>query len=56
MKKIILTATLALVSTVAASSAFAGGCHDSYTSYDTYSGSYSTSTYTPTYSGSYGGY
>ena len=55
MKKIILTATLALVSTVAASSAFAGGCHDTY-SYDTYSGSYSTSTYTPTYSGSYAGY
>ena len=53
MKKLIITATIALVSTVAASSAFAGGCHDSYTSYDTYSGSYSTSTYTPTYSGGY---
>ena len=56
MKKIILTATLALVSTVAASSAFAGGCHDTYSSYDSYSGSYSTSTYTPTYSSSYSGY
>ncbi len=54
MKKIILTATIALVSTVAASGAFAG-CHDSY-SYDTYSSGYSTSTYTPTYSGSYSGY
>ena len=44
MKKIIATATLALVSTVAASCAFAGGCHDSYASYDTDSGSYSTYT------------
>lgn len=54
MRKIIATATVALLSTVAASSAFAGGCHDTY-SYDTYSGGYST-TYTPTYSGSYSGY
>ena len=54
MKKIIATAMIALVSTVAASSAFAGGCHGSY-SYDTNSGSYSTSTYTPTYGG-YSGY
>ena len=54
MNKLIITATIALVSTVAASSAFAGGCHDY--SYDTYSGSYSTSTYTPTYSDSYSGY
>ena len=52
MQKLIITATIALVSTVAASSAFAGGCHDNY-SYDS---SYSTSTYTPTYSGSYSGY
>ena len=51
MKKIILAVTLALVSTAAASSAFAGGCHDNY-SYDSYSGGYST-TYTPTYSGGY---
>ena len=42
MNKIILAATIALVSTIAASSAFAGGCHDTY-SYDTYSGT----TYTP---------
>ena len=35
MSKIILAATLALVTTIAASSAFAGGCHDTY-SYDTY--------------------
>jgi hypothetical protein len=54
MKKIIATATVALISTIAASSAFAGGCHDNY-SYDTYSGGYSTSTYTPTYGG-YSGY
>ena len=50
MNKLIITATIALVSTVAASSAFAG-CHDTY-SYDTYSSDYST-TYTPTYSGGY---
>ena len=50
MNKLILAATVALVSTVAASSAFAG-CHDTY-SYDTYSSDYST-TYTPTYSGGY---
>ncbi len=42
MNKIILAATLALVTTISASSAFAGGCHDTYT-YDTYSGD----TYTP---------
>ena len=54
MKKLIITATIALVSTVAASSAFAGGCHDTY-SYDTYSSGYTT--YTPTYSGgTYSGY
>ena len=35
MNKIILAATLALVATFSASSAFAGGCHDTY-SYDTY--------------------
>ena len=56
MNKLIITATIALVSTVAASSAFAG-CHDY--SYTTYSSDYST-TYTPTYdsgySGSYSGY
>ena len=51
MNKLIIAATVALVSTVAASSAFAG-CHDTY-SYDTYSSDYSTSTYTPTYSGGY---
>ena len=51
MNKLIIAATVALVSTVAASSAFAGGCHDTY-SYDTYSSDYST-TYTPTYSGGY---
>ncbi len=52
MNKIILAATLALVTTISASSAFAGGCHDTY-SYDTYSSDYST-TYTPytTYSSS----
>lgn len=54
MKKIILATTLALVSTVAASSAFAGGCQDTY-SYDTYSGG-TYSPYTPTYSGGYSGY
>ncbi len=42
MNKIILAVTIALVSTISASSAFAGGCHDTYT-YDTYSGD----TYTP---------
>jgi hypothetical protein len=42
MNKLILAATVALVTTIAASSAFAGGCHDTYT-YDTYSGG----TYTP---------
>ena len=48
MNKIILAATLVLVTTVTASSAFAGGCHDTYS---TYSSDYST--YTPTYSGGY---
>ena len=38
MSKIIATVTVALVTTIAASSAFAG-CHDSY-SYDTYSAPY----------------
>ena len=47
MNKIILAATVALATTIAASSAFAGGCHDTY-SYDTYSGGYTT-----TYSGGY---
>ncbi len=49
MNKIIIAATLALVTTISASSAFAGGCHDTY-SYDTYS----SDTYTPytTYSSS----
>ena len=50
MNKLILAATVALVSTIAASSAFAGGCND--TSYDSsYSSGYTT--YTPTYSGGY---
>ncbi|MEZ5926474.1 MAG: hypothetical protein R3D57_19055 [Hyphomicrobiaceae bacterium] len=53
MKKIILTATVALVSTLAVSSAFAGGC-GGY-SYDSYSGGYST-TYTPVYSSGYSSY
>ena len=39
MSKIIATVTVALVTTIAASSAFAGGCHDSY-SYDTYTAPY----------------
>ncbi len=43
MNKIIIAATLALVTTITASSAFAGGCHDTYT----YDSSYSTDTYTP---------
>jgi hypothetical protein len=41
MSKIIATVTVALVTTIAASSAFAGGCHDSY-SYDTYTKPYVT--------------
>ena len=50
MNKIIIAATLALVTTISASSAFAGGCNDYTYSYDTYSGT----TYTPytTYSSS----
>lgn len=54
MNKIILAATVALVTTITASSAFAGGCHDTYT-YDTYTyDTYSGGTYTPytPYSGS----
>ena len=54
MRKLIITATIALVSTVAASSAFAGGCHD-YSYDSSYSSGYTT--YTPTYSGgTYSGY
>jgi hypothetical protein len=41
MSKIIATVTVAIVTTIAASSAFAGGCHDSY-SYDTYTKPYVT--------------
>jgi hypothetical protein len=40
MKKIIISATVALISTLAASSAFAGGCYDYY--YDSYSKPYVT--------------
>ncbi len=42
MNKIILAATLALVTMITASSAFAGGCHDTY-SYDTHT----SDTYSP---------
>ena len=54
MNKLIITATIALVSTVAATSAFAGGCHD-YSYDSSYSSDYQT-TYTPTYSGGYSSY
>ncbi|MEZ5926470.1 MAG: hypothetical protein R3D57_19035 [Hyphomicrobiaceae bacterium] len=54
MKKIILTATVALVSTLAVSSAFAGGC-GGY-SYDSYSGGYSTTYTPPVYSSGYNSY
>ncbi len=50
MQKLIIAATVALVSTIAASSAFAGGCND-YSYDSSYSSGYTT--YTPTYSGGY---
>ena len=53
MNKLILAATVALVSTVAASSAFAG-CHD-YSYDSSYSSDYTT-TYTPTYDSGYMSY
>ncbi|MFO1171172.1 MAG: hypothetical protein U1E49_09430 [Hyphomicrobiaceae bacterium] len=53
MQKLIITATIALVSTVAASSAFAG-CHD-YSYDSSYSSGYTT-TYTPTYDSGYSSY
>lgn len=47
MQKLVIAGTIAFVSTVAASSAFARGCNDY--SYDSNSSSYTT--YTPTYLG-----